>query len=67
MCKKSVSIEVITPDIAKEYLKCNKFNRRVSRPTVNKYKNELLAIDNKEAQERVAGLKEFKSKLLSIK
>lgn len=42
MCKKSVSIEVITPDIAKEYLKCNKFNRRVSRPTVNKYKTELL-------------------------
>lgn len=33
----------------------------------NKYKNELLAIDNKEAQERVAGLKEFKSKLAQIR
>lgn len=33
----------------------------------NKYKNELLAIDNKEAQERVAGLKEFKSKLAKLR
>lgn len=33
----------------------------------NKYKNELLAIDNKETQERVAGLKEFKSKLAQIR
>ena len=33
----------------------------------NKYKNELLAIDNKEVQERIAGLKEFKSKLAQIR
>lgn len=33
----------------------------------NKYKNELLAIDNKEAQERVAGLNEFKSKLAKLR
>ena len=33
----------------------------------NKYMNELLAIDNKETQERVAGLNEFKSKLAQIR
>lgn len=33
----------------------------------NKHKNELLAIDNKETQERVARFNEFKSKLAQIR
>lgn len=33
----------------------------------NKHKNELLAIDNKETQERVARVNEFKSKLAQIR
>ena len=33
----------------------------------NTYMNELLTIDNKETQERVAGLNEFKSKLAQIR
>lgn len=33
----------------------------------NKYQNELRAIDNKETQDRIAGLKEYKSKLAQIR
>lgn len=42
------------------------YNAEIS-DSYNKYKNELLAIDNKETQERVTGLNEFKSKLAQIR
>jgi hypothetical protein len=42
------------------------YNTEIS-DSYNKYMNELLAIDNKETQERVTGLNEFKSKLAQIR